>query len=703
MEGNERTAESRKTRNDVNTRQTRFNNNRANKNKNIDDIRGIELENDLEDKASNVQSATDPNNDWESENREDVNEGEWTLATRKKKTKKNIGKKDNDLNCPKTKRKYVKSGLYSKKNAKNNSQSFNTDTQITVKHADERIQKDHTLINQTSEIEINNASRRHEALQTTYEKETLNTSLKTTNLNNNPNILNLKNSQKNKTNDLNKFSLDNRKNTNYKNNTEEISEKQINTFNEWENNLNKEKEYALSELKKLQIEQKRVTSLLLNCITKSKESTTESINKIREIEMSNENETTIKEKTDALVKMLYKNPELVNKMYDDTRDKIGHAKPNTNEIEMRDTQPKAAPKRKKPDDSQDDIEEIVKKHFLFEYKANSRINAKYHDSLLLAREIQKSKKICGFKAAGIDGNKLWIETDDENDVDELNQDWTNLVGQETLKLDKIIHKTPRLNWLAVTIQTRNGKIDDNRENRNEISKAGLNTIQWQRSYYNGNLYKASVLNKEEYDKLLEAGSIKIGHIVGKVSPWRHKPRIGPCLNCFRYGHYKKDCGNQKVCPICGKLESMHQGECKSRPTCLNCKNAHRADSRDCPVYLKKKQEAMNKHNQKYNIENEEVIIIDQTNQDKNLNSKTDTKQLTELMITHMEKQDKLMSDLITTIHEDEELNSERFAAMLVLMENHIVTNKEDFNEMANKIVDKVVLEKKTKLNNITID
>ena len=118
MEGNERTAESRKTRNDANTRQTRFNNNRANKNKNIDGIRGIELENDLEDKASNVQSATDPNNDWESENREDENEGEWTLATRKKKTKKNIGKKDNDLNCPKTKRKYVKSGLYSKKKCK---------------------------------------------------------------------------------------------------------------------------------------------------------------------------------------------------------------------------------------------------------------------------------------------------------------------------------------------------------------------------------------------------------------------------------------------------------------------------------------------------------------------------------------------------------------------------------------------------------
>ena len=58
-----------------------------------------------------------------------------------------------------------------------------------------------------------------------------------------------------------------------------------------------------------------------------------------------------------------------------------------------------------------------------------------------------------------------------------------------------------------------------------------------------------------------------------------------CYKCQRYGHGVSRCTNGHICHRCGSDE--HEGfDCKEAPHCVNCKGAHMASSKDCPIWIR---------------------------------------------------------------------------------------------------------------------
>lgn len=58
-----------------------------------------------------------------------------------------------------------------------------------------------------------------------------------------------------------------------------------------------------------------------------------------------------------------------------------------------------------------------------------------------------------------------------------------------------------------------------------------------------------------------------------------------CFNCFRFGHSKKVCKNDRVCANCSlKFDENH--ECKTPTKCVNCHGAHNSTDKSCPRYVR---------------------------------------------------------------------------------------------------------------------
>ena len=70
-----------------------------------------------------------------------------------------------------------------------------------------------------------------------------------------------------------------------------------------------------------------------------------------------------------------------------------------------------------------------------------------------------------------------------------------------------------------------------------------------------------------------------------------------CNKCNQFGHYAKDCNNQKVCGVCCSEDHESQG-CPNKDTtdmttvkCINCRkrgleeNGHKASWFKCPAYV----------------------------------------------------------------------------------------------------------------------
>ena len=58
-----------------------------------------------------------------------------------------------------------------------------------------------------------------------------------------------------------------------------------------------------------------------------------------------------------------------------------------------------------------------------------------------------------------------------------------------------------------------------------------------------------------------------------------------CYKCQRYGHGVSRCTNGHICHRCGSDE--HEGfDCKEAPHCHNCKGAHMASSKECPIWIR---------------------------------------------------------------------------------------------------------------------
>lgn len=78
-------------------------------------------------------------------------------------------------------------------------------------------------------------------------------------------------------------------------------------------------------------------------------------------------------------------------------------------------------------------------------------------------------------------------------------------------------------------------------------------------------------------------SIKFGFHSVLVKPYIPNPLR--CMNCFRFGHTRKNCKKDRICAMCS--ESFHDPDiCVSGSRCVNCKGAHTNWSKECPHFVR---------------------------------------------------------------------------------------------------------------------
>ena len=96
-----------------------------------------------------------------------------------------------------------------------------------------------------------------------------------------------------------------------------------------------------------------------------------------------------------------------------------------------------------------------------------------------------------------------------------------------------------------------------------------------------NMCKIELDSKEDYDKLLQEGTIQLGLFNYKVEKIARNPLR--CHNCKMFGHSIKVCKNSSKCAKCGN--DTHEGDCENNQIkCLNCKENHSSYYKGCHKY-----------------------------------------------------------------------------------------------------------------------
>lgn len=86
-----------------------------------------------------------------------------------------------------------------------------------------------------------------------------------------------------------------------------------------------------------------------------------------------------------------------------------------------------------------------------------------------------------------------------------------------------------------------------------------------------------------FKRSLLPSSIKFGFHSVLVKPYIPNPLR--CLNCFRFGHTRKNCKRERVCAHCSDL--FHEPDmCKTGSRCINCKGAHTNWNKECPQFVR---------------------------------------------------------------------------------------------------------------------
>lgn len=75
--------------------------------------------------------------------------------------------------------------------------------------------------------------------------------------------------------------------------------------------------------------------------------------------------------------------------------------------------------------------------------------------------------------------------------------------------------------------------------------------------------------------------VSIYHGLEKVTPYI--PPLLQCRGCFMFGHHVNSCktSNDIICQRCGSQDHDRNSCTAARPSCLNCKGDHEANSREC--------------------------------------------------------------------------------------------------------------------------
>ena len=107
-----------------------------------------------------------------------------------------------------------------------------------------------------------------------------------------------------------------------------------------------------------------------------------------------------------------------------------------------------------------------------------------------------------------------------------------------------------------------------------------------------NIVKAYTLEREDYNRIIQAGRIKIGYTMIKVKPWEFGIQTNQCFNCCKFGHPSSNCKQPTVCLRCAGNHNFKNCTIteKDKYLCNNCKGCHAACSRLCPTMIKIEQE-----------------------------------------------------------------------------------------------------------------
>ncbi|CAF3320914.1 unnamed protein product [Rotaria sp. Silwood2] len=97
--------------------------------------------------------------------------------------------------------------------------------------------------------------------------------------------------------------------------------------------------------------------------------------------------------------------------------------------------------------------------------------------------------------------------------------------------------------------------------------------------------KVELLDKNEYDKLLNSGKINLGGQLYSVDEYLPSPRILMCNRCNFPGHTKKLCRNSDVdlCRRCGKPRTNIQEHKECEIKCHHCQENHLATDYKCKI------------------------------------------------------------------------------------------------------------------------
>ena len=107
--------------------------------------------------------------------------------------------------------------------------------------------------------------------------------------------------------------------------------------------------------------------------------------------------------------------------------------------------------------------------------------------------------------------------------------------------------------------------------------------------------KVEILDKKEYNKLLNSGKINLGGRLFSINEYLPCPRILICNRCNLPGHTKKACRNSDVdiCRRCGKPRTNIQEHKECEIKCHHCQENHLATDYKCKIIDKYRNELKN--------------------------------------------------------------------------------------------------------------
>lgn len=89
-----------------------------------------------------------------------------------------------------------------------------------------------------------------------------------------------------------------------------------------------------------------------------------------------------------------------------------------------------------------------------------------------------------------------------------------------------------------------------------------------------------------FNKPVAPKEIKVGFLNIKVELYIPNPLR--CYNCQRFGHLKKHCKRNAVCPRCGNEGHVLEA-CTEKMNCINCDGQHLSFSKTCPRWIAEKE------------------------------------------------------------------------------------------------------------------